>query len=293
MNAYARSLAFHRWLAGALTVSPSEVGGEIDLLFRQVTRDLASSAVARVGARARVATKQRKPYEHLGMPEPGDDPGLEAIITETLAPYILTEPSPAALQTLTEKIKAYVAQENKRKNLVGEGFEDTLAAVLRRITSVSANFEVRVRPKLEELPGFNPPRGSEKGKVVDLALVDRSSGHRTLVTCKWSVRSDREEQFGNDFRAYSGLESLGEDFDYVLATNEFDPARLAASCEARRENAYLFSDIVHVNFDGPRAAYLGSGVKSDSRGIPRALSHNDAGRLKSLQQWLSNLSSGK
>jgi hypothetical protein len=54
---------------------------------------------------------------------------------------------------------------------------------------------------------------------------------RTLVTAKWSVRADREEQFMSDFQAYERLESAGRDFGYVLITNEFDAARLRAACE--------------------------------------------------------------
>ena len=52
---------------------------------------------------------------------------------------------------------------------------------------------------------------------------------RILVTAKWSVRADREEQFMSDFQAYERLESAGRDFGYVLITNEFDAARLRAA----------------------------------------------------------------
>jgi hypothetical protein len=120
---------------------------------------------------------------------------------------------------------------------------------------IAERYDIQVRPLLQDLPGFHLPRGQEKPKQVDLALVGRSSGRRVLISCKWSIRSDREEQFGNDFRAYTQLEAHGQDFDYVLATNEFDPARLARACGVRQENALLFSNVVHVNPDGPRAAY--------------------------------------
>jgi len=127
---------------------------------------------------------------------------------------------------------------------------------------------------------------------VDLALVDRSTGRRTLVSCKWSVRSDREEQFASDFRDYAGLEDAGRDFGYVLVTNEFDPARLAAACDMRRENAPLFTDVVHVNTDGPRAAYAAparTARRGDTGGTARALAHADTGRLASFSSWLTEL----
>jgi len=44
----------------------------------------------------------------------------------------------------------------------------------------------------------------------------------------------REEQFGVDFEAYARLEEAGQNFEYVLVTNEFDAARLSAACERRR-----------------------------------------------------------
>lgn len=288
---YARSLAFHSWLADALGAAPAGVGGEIDTLFKQVTRDLAATAAARVSARARAAARQREPYQDRGLPQPGEDPELEAIITATLAPHLGSTPPPAVLRTLTERVQAYFAQENKRKNLVGEGFEDTLAALLRRIPGIAERYDIQVRPLLHELPGFHPPRGQEKPKQVDLALVGRSSGRRVLISCKWSVRSDREEQFGNDFRAYTQLEAHGQDFDYVLATNEFDPARLARACEVRRENALLFSDVVHVNPDGPRAAYSAARAPGRSSGTARTLEHIETGRLAGLQPWLVGLAS--
>ncbi len=73
----------------------------------------------------------------------------------------------------------------------------------------------------------------------DLALLVGRS--RTLVTAKWSIRADREEQFMSDFQAYERLEAAGQDFGYVLITNEFDAARLRAACERRRQNAPLFT----------------------------------------------------
>ena len=51
----------------------------------------------------------------------------------------------------------------------------------------------------------------------------------------------------SDFQTYERLEAAGEDFAYVLVTNEFDAARLRAACERRRQNAPLFTHVVHIN----------------------------------------------
>jgi len=289
---YARSLAFHAWVSGALDVPPGDLGEHVDNLFRRATADLAAAAAARRTRLAADAAAQRQPYSSLGMPQPGEDPELEAIISDALTPYLAAPPPPEVLRDLTERIQSHVGQENKRKNLVGEGFEDTVAALLRRVPGVSDRHDVLVRPLLHDLPGFRPPRAGSKKRQVDLALVDRSTGRRTLVSCKWSVRSDREEQFASDFRDYAGLEDAGRDFGYVLVTNEFDPARLAAACDMRRENAPLFTDVVHVNTDGPRAAYAAparNARRGDVGGTARALAHADTGRLATLGCWLHEL----
>jgi hypothetical protein len=93
-------------------------------------------------------------------------------------------------------------------------------------------------------------------------------------------------------RDYAELEDAGQDFGYALVTNEFDPARLAAACDMRRQNAPLFIDVVHVNTDGPRAAYAAaarSSRRADTGGVSRALGHIDSGRLASLDHWAAAL----
>jgi len=102
---------------------------------------------------------------------------------------------------------------------------------------------------------------------------------------KWSVREDREEQFGVDFEAYARLEELGRDFEFVLVTNEFDAARLSAACERRRQNAALFTSVVHVNPQGPLAAY----GPERRRSAKKLAEHVESGRLMSLEAWLSQL----
>src|SRR5205807_337461 len=103
------------------------------------------------------------------------------------------------------------------------------AFVMERLPATGLT--VRARPLLHELPGFRAPPRGEKARRVDLAVV--AGDRRVLVTAKWSVRADREEQFGVDFETYARLEDSGRDFEFVLVTNEFDAARLAAACERR------------------------------------------------------------
>jgi hypothetical protein len=288
---YARSLRFHKWLSDEFAVTPRELVREIDWLFGAAVRDLTSLAAAEQASRLTRGALQRRDFEHFDMPSPDEDPELEEMVTSAVAHEVGAEPSHEFARELVREIKGHLASENKRKNLVGEGFEDTLAALLRRWEPVSSRFEVRVRPPLHELPGFHPPRGNDKTKKVDLALIGIDSDRRVLVSCKWSVRSDREEQFTTDFDAYSSLESSGKTFEYVLVTNEFDPARLSAACENRSGNYEIFDHVVHVNPRGVEEA-LAAAVKTTGRamsGQKRAIAHIESGRLSSLETWMASL----
>lgn len=276
---YERSLAFHDWMSRALGVEPAGLGEVIDWLFREAITDLTSQAVASRGA---AYERQRAPYAGRGFPEPGEDPELAGIVREMLAPWLDRRPPDDALRKLTRRIHAHLNQENKRRNLVGEGFEDVIAAVVARLPG-AAHLQVRNRALLHDLPGFHQPAPAEKIKKVDLAILGQ--GQRILVSAKWSIRADREEQFMSDFEAYARLESAGLDFAYTLITNEFDAARLKAACERRRQNALLFTHVVHINPGAVLAAYGDSG-RGAANEIVR---HVESGRLMDLTTWLTRL----
>jgi hypothetical protein len=282
---YARSLGFHGWVAERLGTTPSALVDQIDWLFGRATADLA--VISAASNRAEVTVKQRAPYADLGFPEPGDDPELAEMITSHLSPWLTTSPPAEDVRSLVRLVQAHITKENKRKNLVGEGFEDTLAAILERTPGIAERYEIYTRPHLHHLPGFFPPVGSQKVREVDVALVRHADKRRILVTAKWSVRSDREEQFRVDFGEYAKLESAGQDFDYVLVTNEFDAARLVAACDNRRENAPLFADVVHMNPEAPVVAYK-RGPKARGNAITM-MKRVDEGRLASLEAWLLKL----
>jgi hypothetical protein len=283
---YARSLAFHGWVAEHLGTTPARLKDQIDWLFRSASADLAALVVA-ASHSARVR-RQREPYEEKGFPEPGQDPELLKLIFEVLDKWLVSRPPEDVQRILVERIQTHVGQENKRKNLIGEGFEDSVAAVLQRIPGIAARYEILARPMLHALPGFIQGPANEKPRQVDLALVRKADNRRILATAKWSIRADREEQFMSDFRDYSRFENLGEDFDYVLLTNEFDAARLVRACERRRENAALFTSVVHVNPEGPVVAY-GEAARKKRYNSARMLQHYEQKRLTSLEDWINSL----
>jgi hypothetical protein len=280
---YARSLAFHDWIASAMGSSPEGLKADIDWLFTKCTARLAEITAGVRERRAKIAVTQRAPYEGRGFPLAGEDTVLEGMVLEELAPWLTGAPPREAMQRMSQRIHIDLAHENKRKNLVGEGFEDVLAALIRHLPG-GLGIDVRTRSLLHGLPGFNPPPKNQKPRKVDLALIGPGA-RRILISAKWSVRADREEQFGVDFETYAQLEAAGQDFEFVLITNEFDAARLVSACERRRPGATLFSSVVHVNPAGPVAVY---GAKPE-RSAGKMAAHVGSGRLMSLEQWLGGI----
>jgi hypothetical protein len=279
---YARSLAFHDWLAAALDVSPAGVAEAIDWLFERAASELAADVVRKASSLSVTAERQRQPYDGKGFPEPGEDPELVAIVRQVLGDHLASDPSVEVWRLLVQRIRQYLMLDNKRKNLLGEGFEDVLGALLQR--SCPPQVEVHTRRLLHDLPGFNRARRGEKPNKVDVAVLRPSM--RTLVTAKWSVRADREKQFVVDFGDYATAESDGKAFEYVFVTNEFDPARLMRACEKLAVNAAMFTHVVHISTDALRATY--GNAQEDS--MKKVLGFIDSGRLISLQSWLDMLS---
>jgi hypothetical protein len=290
---YARSLAFHAWLSNQFGVDPRELHEDIDRLFRSA---LPALAFVETTTRNAAAARHLGEYPAGLMPLPGDDADLVDLVVDALGPAV--QPERVGLdrgRLVVERVYAHFAQENKRKNLLGRGFEDTLAALVRRLPE-SAEWDVRTRVPLLDIPGFTPHSAVLHRAEVDLALWERRpSGRRILVSAKWSVRADRERQFDSDFDDYTTANSTGP-FEYALITNEFDAARLDAACTKVRGNQYLFTDVVHVQPDGVLIAYgkeaerpipQRAGVAGGRRKARALLDHLDSRRLISLESWLN------
>jgi hypothetical protein len=286
---YSRSLAFHDWVCTSLSTQPAALAQEIDWLFLKACADLAAAMVRREARLAEAASRQREGYDGRGFPEPGSDPELASIIRETIAPYLASEPSEEIWHAATQKVRQYLAVQNKRKNLVGEGFEDVLAQTARRACNVPED-QIFTRRLLYEIPGFNRSRQGGKENKVDLAIIRPSM--RTLLTAKWSVRADREKQFPAEYEEYCNAESTNQKFQYVFVTNEFDPARLMRACEVLFRNNLMFDYVVHISTDAVRAAYgeSSNGDRRAGESRRRVVQHIERGRLISLERWLTDLS---
>lgn len=284
---YARSLAFHDWISSSLGTTPSELADHIDWLFRRAAEDLAAAVLRNATKVTAKAKSQRRPYEGRGFPRPGEDPELVTIVKDVLGSHLGDEPSPEVWECLVQRVRQYLALENKRKNLVGEGFEDVLAQVIRR-TCKRDNLEVHTRRILQDLPGFNRARAGEKPNKVDVTVVAPAT--RALITAKWSVRADREKQFVTDFADYIAAESDRKPFEYIFVTNEFDPARLMRACEQLSGNAMMFNHVVHISTDAIKATYgQTDSDRAEAASMQNVLRYIDEGRLISLETWLDSL----
>jgi hypothetical protein len=279
-----RSLRFHAWLAEALAVPPLQVAAGLDWLFRRTAEDHARCVVQQYQSLLRRAERQRAPYADRDFPQPGEDPAIVQIIRDVLGSRLTSEPTADEWRDLTQRIRELIAVENKRKNLVGEGFEDVLSAVIRAFDGGS-KLDVQARCLLPSVPGFANTRQGDKPNRVDLAIVRRADERRTIVTAKWSIRADREKQFPSEFGSYVAAKSDLRPFDYVLLTNEFDPARLARACEMSAGNAPMFSAVVHISPQALKAVY-GEEPESTMR---RVVHWIDSGRIVALDAWLGTL----
>lgn len=282
---YARSLAFHDWVSTALKSEPAELAKQIDWLFIAACKDLSASLLRRQERLAKGAAQQRQAYSQRSFPEPGDDPELAALVGEILKPFFSSSPSEEAWRLLTQRVRQFLAVQNKRKNLVGEGFEDVLTQIVRRACDVDSG-SLLTRKLLYEIPGFNRAKSGGKENKVDLAVIRPTM--RTVVTAKWSVRADREKQFPTEYEEYCNAESENKKFQYVFVTNEFDPARLMRACATLFRNNPMFDYVVHINTDAVRATYgesASSGRKLD-QSRRQVIDYIDKGRLISLEKWL-------
>lgn len=141
---------------------------------------------------------------------------------------------------------------NKRKNALGEGFEDLLEILLRRAASIP-EAQIKTRTPVSQMPGFRraPPRRPGKKPQreprPDIAIIEDTITH-VIATAKWSLRQDRETQLASEYQAFQMNKVQPTELRYALITNEFDLARLRNVLAAIPGGAggYIFHNVYHV-----------------------------------------------
>jgi hypothetical protein len=281
---YPRSLAFHDWVSKELGVTNVDLSDSLDWLFNKATLDLSRYILHCQERVVQRAKQQMLPFADKDFPAPGEDPELISIVNDVLKPFFSGSPPDDAWRQLVQRVRQHVALENKRKNLVGEGFEDVLAITLGKVLSPS-KWMISPRIALQDIPGFKNERMGEKVNKVDVVAISGDAAKRILITVKWSIRADREKQFPAEFASYVSAKSDMNPFDYVLVTNEFDPARLLRACEMTAANHFMFTDVVHICPEGLRAAY-GKDCDNSMKAVVALI---DAKRLISLNEWITKM----
>lgn len=281
---YPRSLVFHDWVSQQLGVEPLELKDHVDFMFQQVLDRLLAveaTAPAQFAAQAQALLFD----DPSRFPVFGDDPKLEAILARVVPPDVIAD-SDRTIATVRE-IYAHMRAENKRKNLLGRGFEDVLAALITRLPGAD-QLIVGTQTLIEDIPGFRRPAATKKREKVDLFVVTPDR-RRILVTAKWSVRADREKQLAGDHKTYVDCNEGGP-FEYLFITNEFDAARLEANALAEAGHNYLLNSVVHMNVEALKVVHElevpGAREQAARMRIPDYVASR---RIIGLDDWLRSL----
>ena len=227
----ARAVTFTNILCERLGVRRKELHGAIDYLFRGCVEEWRRTRT-----------------------EPEVDPETESELIGAMAELLRSESlSGERADVLARRIEAvsrdFFTVGNKRKNALGEGFEDLLFLLLRRVPKVPAS-KIALRTPVTKLAGFRktpPPRqGTRKDRqpAPDIAIHEGSVTH-LITTAKWSMRQDRETQFQSEFSAFQRYKIQSTELTYALLTNEFDVARLGNVARAIPTGAggYIFHTV--------------------------------------------------
>ena len=190
-----------------------------------------------------------------------EDAGIEAELESDLIAGITAELAAAGVDEakagqLAQRIEAMARQfftiGNKRKNALGEGFEDLLELLLVKASGVPED-RIKTRTAISKMPGFRKALPKKKGGKPlreprpDIAIVQGDITH-VIATAKWSLRQDRETQLASEYQAFQRNKVQPAELQYFLITNEFDIARLRNVCAAipGGEGGYVFHTVYHV-----------------------------------------------
>jgi hypothetical protein len=252
-NFHSRAIRFTEELCRLFAVSRAELPAQIDHLFRGCV----------------VEWKRTRPEEI--------DPELESELVGAIEQVLHGEglaetrvrPVARHLEVLS---RDFFTIGNKRKNALGEGFEDLLYLLLLRVARVPPE-RIALRRPVSELPGFRRAPSKRPGTRAarephpDIAIIEGGITH-VITSAKWSMRQDRETQFQSEYTAYQMNKMQSTELRFALITNEFDVARLNNVARAIPGGAggYIFHNIYHIN--------------------PELLAHTQGDRIGTVQHWI-------
>jgi hypothetical protein len=112
----------------------------------------------------------------------------------------------------------------QRQNPLGTAFSGLVKHILETFGNPEITYELEVDAALIYPTAKFP--GRSKAPRVDI-LARKSSLPRAIISGKWSARHDRINEITNECPVYKQAASfLRQNLDFIVVTNEFDPARL-------------------------------------------------------------------
>ena len=233
---HSRAVQFTDLLCARWDITRRQLAGKIDFLFKGCVAEL----------------KQRVAKVEGGLDEETESELISAI-EAVLRSEGIGEPTALAVARRIEGLsRDFFTIGNKRKNALGEGFEDLLWILLQRASGISSA-KIRLRTPVSKMPGFRRAAPLQRGgrrkrePHPDIAIVEGDITH-VITTAKWSMRQDRETQFQSEYSSFQMNKVQSTELTYVLITNEFDIARLknVASAMPGGEGGYIFHTIYHI-----------------------------------------------
>jgi len=238
---YSRAVRFTDALCALWQVDRPGLAKLIDQLFRSCVVELLRQGVSATAS--------------------GNDDGIAAALESELTGEIAAELMVAGVAEIDAgplarrielKARYFFTIGNKRKNALGEGFEDLLELLLIKASCIPPD-RIKTRTPVSQMPGFRraPPK-TKGGRTPreprpDIAVVEGAITH-VIATAKWSLRQDRETQLASEYQAFQMNKTQPTELRYALITNEFDLARLRNVCDAIPGGAggYIFHNVYHV-----------------------------------------------
>jgi hypothetical protein len=112
----------------------------------------------------------------------------------------------------------------QRQNPLGIAFPVLIRYILQTFGNNAISYDLEV-PAQAVFPGIVVPGRSPNPKI-DI-VVRNQSRIKAVISCKWSLRHDRLSDISNECPTYKQAASWTRtQIDYLVITNEYDPARL-------------------------------------------------------------------
>ena len=233
---HGRAVRFTELLCGRWGITRRELPEKIDHLFKGCVAEL---------KRRQAATEGELDEE--------TESELISAIEAVLRGEGIVEPQALFIARRIEGLsRDFFTIGNKRKNALGEGFEDLLWILLQRVSRVPTD-KIKLRTPVSMMPGFRRAAPTQVGgrrkrePHPDIAIIEGDITH-VITTAKWSMRQDRETQFQSEYSSFQMNKVQSAELTYVLITNEFDLARLknVANAMPGGEGGYIFHTMYHI-----------------------------------------------